>query len=122
MKSKILILIATLFAICFSSCQKQEESQTPESVAVITVPDSKPELVMTGTRAVTIMATSNWTAVSNASWLTVSPSEGGVGMNEVILHFTENTTGAERKGTVTFTAGNYSEPSVLTQSILTEHK
>jgi hypothetical protein len=71
---------------------------------------------------VTIAATSDWTAVSNDAWITVSPSSGGVGIQEVVLSFQENNTGAVRKGSVTFTAGSYSESYTLTQNPAEEAK
>lgn len=102
-------------AIAFSSCQKQETTQTPESVTVITQPVETGEGAAAGTRAVTIAATCHWTAVSNNDWITVSPDSGEVGVQEVILTYTENTTGAERTGSVTFKAGTYSETFTLKQ-------
>lgn len=116
MKPKHLLLLIAFAIIAAISCQKQEVSQTPESVAIITQPDAKGEAVQAGTRAVTIAATSDWTAVSNDEWITVNPTSGPKGMQEVILSFQENTTGAKRTGSVTFTAGTYSETFVLTQN------
>lgn len=115
MKLKHLLLIAFAITVAIS-CQKQDVSQSPESVAVITQPDAKGEASQAGTRAVTIAATVDWSAVSNADWITVSPSSGPKGMQEVILSFTENTTGAKRTGSVTFTSGTYSETYLLTQN------
>lgn len=123
MKPKILWLIAAFIAISVSACQKQETSQTPESVVVMTKPDaSKNESGQAGIRAVTIAATSDWSAVSDDTWITVSPASGGVGIQEVVLSFSENNTGAVRKGSVTFTAGSYSESYVLTQNPVEEAK
>ena len=108
-----LIAFAVIAAI---SCQKQEVSQTPESVALITRPDAKGEAAQQGTRAVTIAATADWSAISNSDWITVNPSSGPKGMQEVVLSFEENTTGAKRTGSVTFTSGSYSETYTLTQN------
>ena len=116
MKTKILLLIAALTISGFSACQKMRTSETPESVALITQPDSKGEPAEAGTRAVTIAATAAWTAVSDSEWLTISPSSGEKGMCEVILTFQENTSGAARTGIVTFTSGTYSESFRLTQN------
>lgn len=115
MKHKILLLIMAISAIAFVSCQKQRTTTTPESVAVITQPIDGGEPAEAGTRAVTIAATCDWTAVSNDSWISVSPASGKVGMKEVILTFQENTTGEVRVGSVTFKAGTYSESFTLTQ-------
>lgn len=116
MKPKHSLLLIAFAIIAAISCQKQDVSQSPESVAVITQPDAKGEASQAGTRAVTIAATTDWSAVSNADWITVSPSSGPKGMQEVILSFTENTTGAKRTGSVTFTSGTYSETYLLTQN------
>ena len=116
MKLRHLLLLRVFIAISVVSCQKQETTTSPESVALITKPDSKGEPAQAGTRAVTIAATSNWSAVSNADWITVSPDSGSKGIQEVILTFTENTTGAVRTGAVTFTAGTYSETFNLKQN------
>ena len=115
MKLRHLLLLVAFVAISVVSCQKQETTQTPESVALITKPDAKGEPAQAGTRAVTIAATSNWSAVSDASWITVTPDSGSKGMQEVILTFSENTTGAVRVGNVKFTSGTYSETFILTQ-------
>lgn len=116
MKPKILLRITAFLAIGFSACQKQETTTTPESVAVITQPQPKGESAAAGTRAVTIAATSAWTASSNSTWLTVSPASGERGMQEVILTFQENILSEERTGVVTFTAGTYSETFTLVQN------
>lgn len=101
-------------AVAFTSCQKERTTQTPESVTVITQPISGGEEAAAGTRAVTIAATCDWKAVSNHSWITVSPDSGKVGVQEVILTYEAND-GELRTGSVTFTAGTYSETFKLTQ-------
>ena len=116
MKLRLFLSLVALLAIVGVSCQKQETPKTPESVALVTVPDSKGEPAEGGTRAVTIAATSDWSAVSNDAWITVNPTSGPKGMQEVILSFGENATGAKRTGSVTFTSGTYSETFVLTQN------
>ena len=116
MKTKIMLLVVALLTISVVSCQKQETSQSPESVAVITKPQAAGEGAEEGARPVTIAATSNWSAVSDCDWLTVSPASGEKGMQEVILSFSANTTGAPRTGKVTFTSGKYSETFTLVQN------
>lgn len=117
MKTKVLLLIVALLTISVVSCQKQETPKSPESVAVITQPQDKGEPATEGTRPVTIAATCSWTAVSDSEdWLTVSPASGPKGMQEVILTFKANATGAPRTGKVTFTAGKYSETFTLVQN------
>ena len=116
MKQKIVLLIVALISVAlFSSCQKQEVETSPECVAVITKPQATGETAAAGTRPVTIAATCNWSAQSDSNWLTVSPAEGEKGMQEVLLTFSANTTGAPRTGKVTFTAGSHSETFTLVQ-------
>lgn len=115
MKHKLVLMVAALFAICVSSCQKAETQKSPESVAVITQPQPKGEPGTADVRPVTIAATSDWTATSDCTWLTVTPASGGKGMQEVILSFGDNP-GEERTGVVTFTAGTYSETFTLVQN------
>lgn len=69
-----------------------------------------------GIRAVTIAATSDWTAVSDKGWLYATPSSGTKGIKEVVIHFNPNTTGTKRTGTITFTCGKHSETFTLTQN------
>ena len=116
MKAKILLLVVTVLTISMVSCQKQETNQTPESVAVITKPDSKGEPAAAGVRPVTIAATAAWTASPDVDWITLTPASGEKGMQEVLLNFTENKTGEVRVGKVTFTSGKYSESFTLTQN------
>ena len=116
MKHKIVLLVIAILSVAlFSSCQKQEVETSPESVAVITQPQPAGETAAEGTRPVTIAATCDWSAVSDSDWLTVSPASGGKGMQEVILSFSANTTGAARTGKVTFTAGPHTETFKLVQ-------
>ena len=115
MKHILLILSATL-TLTFGSCQKWETHSTPESVSILTEPAEVGEQAAEGTRAVTIAATSSWSAVSNDSWLYVTPSSGKKGIQEVKIHFNRNKTGKSRKGSVTFTCGDYSETFTLTQN------
>ena len=102
--------------MCCASCQKQEKADAVESVAVMTQPQPKGEAATAGTRAVTIAATSAWNATTSDGWLTVSPSHGEKGIQEVIISFSENTTGEVRSGKVVFTSGSYSESFTLTQN------
>jgi len=115
---KVLMLLATvILAASLPSCQKVVTHETPDSVALYTHPGSIPEAYTAGTRAVTITATCAWTAASEADWITVSPTSGERGIHEVILTYTENTSGNSRSGGVKFSvASGYSETYVLTQA------
>ena len=112
---KIILLITAVFALTAASCQKWETPSTPDSVSILTQAVAGGESQLGGTKAVTIAATSDWTAVSDKGWLYVTPSSGSKGIQEVVIHFNENTTSQSRTGKITFTCGGYSETFTLTQ-------
>lgn len=135
---KVLLFLTVASIVCASavSCQPVEKYDTPDSVALYT--KSGPAVDKTaGTKGVTITATAAWYVTTDASWVVISPADGedmtvgsdgkltgGRGIHEVILTYTENTTGAARTANVVFTTVNknqvfgkqYSETYVLTQS------
>lgn len=119
---KLLVLLASAAAmlVATTGCQNNvflhmEDMDTPQSVYVWTTP--APEVdASAGTQAVTIYATSDWTAVSEESWITLDRNGGSKGPNEVLLSYDANNTGSQRQGVVKFTAGNYSETFTLTQA------
>jgi glucose/arabinose dehydrogenase len=55
----------------------------------------------TGTVSVTATSGCHWTAVSNASWITVTAGSSGVGNGTVSYSYAANTTGRQRRGTIT---------------------
>src|SRR5262249_41031711 len=70
-------------------------SQTVDASAVAMAPIS-----------VTSTASCNWTAVSNATWLTVTSGASGAGNGSISLAATNNT-GAQRIGTMTIAGQTY---------------
>jgi hypothetical protein len=56
-----------------------------------------------GTQSVSVTTQSGcaWTAVSNASWITVTSGASGTGNGTVAFTVAANTTGADRTGTLT---------------------
>lgn len=108
-------IIASLALILFAGCQPVHTPATPESVSVRTVAGA-PMPSTAGTHCVTIDATCDWTATPECNWISVTPDSGSRGVNEVTLSFQANGTGADRSGTVRFTAGSYSETYTLQQS------
>ena len=46
MKLRLFLALMAVLAITFVSCQKQETSTSPESVALITKPDAKGEMAI----------------------------------------------------------------------------
>ena len=122
MKKRIFLLtVAATLLAALTGCQNDkylhmEDYDTPESVFVWTQPGANPVSSSAGVQAVTIYATSDWTAVSEASWITLDRNSGAKGPNEVILSYDANGTGSTRIGIVKFTAGSYSETFTLTQN------
>lgn len=113
---KILLLIlgiSVLGLVC--GCQKVRTNPTPQSVSIRTQSGAAVSSVA-GEKAVTIDATSSWTAESLADWITVIPDSGERGVNEVVLVYTGNTTSEPRSGAVVFTSGTYSETFILKQN------
>lgn len=117
MKKVLMTIAAVLITVAVApSCQKEYKPSTPDSVALYTHPGN-PVSFKAGTKAVTITATTDWTASSSVNWITVSPSSGSRGINEVVLSYTENTGSAQRSGSVVFTSkGGYSESYELKQN------
>ena len=115
MSNKLSFIAAALLALGAVSCQKMYTAKTPDSVSLYTQSDSKAKSAEAGVQGVTICATAAWTATSNVDWISVTPSSGGKGMQEVVLTYTANTTGAQRQGGVTFSSSTNSETYVLTQ-------
>ena len=68
-----------------------------------------------GSTQFTVTTTVAWTAVSNQTWCTVTPS--GAGNGYIIANYTDNTTGSQRIANVTVTAAGISPVTVtVTQS------
>lgn len=65
-------------------------------------------------KSITLYATCDWTA-AGSEWITVEPAAGSQGVFAVRLSFGANGTGSPRTGTVTFTAGTYTETYTFTQ-------
>lgn len=118
---KKLVLTAALAALLLgaSGCQKDrhlhmEDYDTPQSVYVWTRPAGAVE-AGAGIQAVTIYATSDWTASTDADWVSIDPESGSKGPNEVIITYSTNTSGAPRSAVVTFKAGKIVDTFTLSQ-------
>jgi len=59
-----------------------------------------------GTISVSTSSTCTWTAVSNDSWITVTSGANGTGNGTVTFSYAQNTTGRERRGTLTVAGRN----------------
>jgi hypothetical protein len=60
-----------------------------------------------GTGTVNVTASCTWTAVSNASWITVTSGASGTGNGVVAYSVAANTTGSGRTGTITIAGKIY---------------
>jgi hypothetical protein len=93
-----------LFAGADSTLTVSPTSQTPSSSA--------------GSFTITVTANVDWSASSDAGWLTVSPTSGS-NNGTVTATYTANT-GAARTGSITFTAGTLTQTVTVTQAIPVE--
>lgn len=111
MKKNYLLLVPVLLCLCLAGC-KDEAEPSPDSVVVSTAPLTVEAAA--GFDSVTIFATCGWTATGDG-WIAIDPASGERGIHAVTLTFGANETGAVRTGSVTFTAGSYSETFTLSQ-------
>lgn len=109
------MIAASVALVLLMGCQPVHTPDTPESVSVRTVA-GEPMTSAEGTHCLTIDATCEWKATPECEWITVTPDSGKRGICEVTLSYQANGTGADRSGTVRFTAGSYSETYTLEQS------
>lgn len=107
--------MASLAALLCVSCQKVEKPRTKATVTVATVPSGM-QSPLEGTKTITIWPTAHWEATSDVDWITVEPSSGERGTQEVKIHYEENFTSAVRTAVVTFTAAEGSDTYTLTQN------
>ncbi len=72
-----------------------------------------------GTTSVDVCSSTNWTALSDQSWLSLNITTGGSGKTTLILTATENNTGSDRSATVTISAVGFSDQSITVSQITT---
>jgi hypothetical protein len=72
-----------------------------------------------GTTSVDVCSSTNWTASSDQSWLSLNTKTGGSGKTTLILTATENNTGSDRSATVTISAVGFSDQSITVSQITT---
>lgn len=111
-----------LFVVC--SCKDDNNDPTPpEPSPEITIPSSEnlnPVLSQEGgTVNISFTTTSDWIAslvnTRAESWITVTPSSGSKGKNEITITTTANETYDERNATVVLKCGLVSKNIVVTQ-------
>lgn len=66
-------------------------------------------------KTVTVQATVNWTASSDADWLTASPASGGFGETQVAIGVAENPYPQDRVGNLTFSGEGIVKTVTVTQ-------
>ncbi len=115
MKRLAILLMAATAALFCASCQKVEKPHKKDTVTVATVPSGL-QSPLEGTKTITIWPTAHWEATVDVDWITVEPSSGERGTQEVKLHYEENFTPSVRTGIVTFTAAEGSDTYTLTQN------
>jgi hypothetical protein len=72
----------------------------------------------TAIRTISITSNTNWTATSDASWISLSAGEGNFGATTVNITAASNHTDASRTGNITFTAGTKTEKITVTQDFI----
>ena len=116
------LFILLLFVVC--SCKDDNNDPTPpEPSSEITISSSenlKPVLSQKGgTASISFITTADWTAslvnTRAESWITVAPSSGSKGNNEITITTTANETYDERNATVVLKCGSASKNIVVTQ-------
>lgn len=116
------LFILLLSVVC--SCKDDNNELTPpESSPKITIPSSEnlsPVLLQEGgTVSLSFTTTADWTAslvnTRAESWITVTPSSGSKGKNEITITATTNETYDERNATVVLKCGTVSKNIVVTQ-------
>ena len=70
-----------------------------------------------GSAQITISSSSNWTAISDQSWLSLSSGTGAAGTLILNLHTTENLTNLDRTATITLTADGFSSQLITLKQI-----
>jgi hypothetical protein len=89
-----LVVLAWLAGTSLAEAQQCTYTLTPTTFAVGSTASLRTLSIITGTQC-------SWTAVSAASWITVSSGAAGSGIGSVTLAVEQNSTGAPRTGTLT---------------------
>ena len=114
MKKKAIVLLCSVLCLALAGCQKVKTPDTKDTVTVATQP-SGVQTPLAGVKVITIWPTAHWEATVDVDWITVVPSSGERGTQEVKLCYEENFTPEVRVGVVTFTAAEGSDTYTLTQ-------
>ncbi len=112
-KTFALWLSVLLLCLGTTSCSDDDNKDLVDGVYLYTTAISAS--ADAGSQSVTISATTDWTGVSDADWISININKGSTGFTAFSVAWTENTGSEPRIGTVTFTAGKYSEKLTVTQ-------
>ncbi|MBQ2362450.1 MAG: BACON domain-containing protein [Bacteroidaceae bacterium] len=94
-------------SITLSGLRTQVINLTQEAAGMTSNIDGRLDVgVKGGNYAMQIVSDAAWTASTNGSWYTVSPSEGKAGTTQVILSVSPNNTTSTRRGQVDFKIGS----------------
>ena len=109
-----LLALSLIMASCGgTSGTSKEEPLVPPTISIKTQNVSGEA----GSQFLSVSSTGNWTIVTSAPWLTVSPATGSGNSNTVVLSYTENTD-AVRTATVTISSSGGSATASITQNKL----
>ena len=109
-----LLALSLIMASCGgTSGTSKEEPLVPPTISIKTQNVSGEA----GSQFLSVSSTGNWTIVTSAPWLTVSPATGSGNSNTVVLSYTENTD-AVRTATVTISSPGGSATASITQNKL----
>lgn len=109
-----LLALSLIMASCGgTSGTSKEEPLVPPTVSIKTQNVSGEA----GSQFLSVSSTGNWTIVTSAPWLTVSPATGSGNSNTVVLSYAENTD-AVRTATVTISSSGGSATASITQNKL----
>ncbi len=90
-------------------------TQSATAFTLTVTPSNQSVTNASGSTAFTVESNTEWTVIDDATWLTVSP-ENGPGNGAIIATYEENTTTAQRVGTITITGGGITRTVTVTQS------
>ncbi len=93
----------------------QEGKPAPPAATLSLSAESSTRPYSAGSAIITVNSNRDWTAESNADWLTVDPSSGEAGQTQVTMTALENTTDQPRSAAITFKAEDLVKTYTLTQ-------
>ena len=90
-------------------------TQSATAFTLTVTPSNQSVTNASGSTEFTVQSNTNWIVIDDASWLTLNPTSGNNNQT-LTATYTENTTTAQRVGTITVTGGGISKTVTVTQS------